>query len=739
MSVQGLGFAKVLARMVMLSAGLAMAQGAVAQERVMIVMDGSGSMWGQIDGVPKLSIARDTLRSVLPGVPETTELGLIAYGHREKGNCSDIELVVPAATGTASQISDAVDNMSFLGKTPLSAAVQVAADELRYTEDKATVILITDGIETCSADVCALGNLLEQRGVDFTAHVVGFGLSAEEGRQISCLADNTGGKFILADDGAALEVALNEVAVEVAPQLTFVAVDQDGNQVVVPMNWRVQASGGEVIAEASDKDRLIGEFEAGDYMVLVSGADVSGGMEFSLEGDEGNITLQVPVEVTLLRATLEAPESVAAGAVFEVVWTGPNDDRDYVSIVEVGAREGSFINYAYTGQGSPAEVTAPDGLGVYELRYVHGPSDKTLATAQINITEISGTLKAPKTVGAGSEFEVVWTGPDNERDFITIVEPDMPEGKFMSYAYTGQGSPAAITAPDEPGTYELRYVLNESDRTLVARTISVVAVEASLEAPASVGAGGKIEVEWTGPNNARDYITIVEVGADEGSYNSYAYTSTGSPLIITAPDGLGVYEIRYVMGQSDATLASREIELKEVSGSLRILNNPVPGGVIEVEWTGPNNARDYITIVEQGAREGAYEGYAYTERGSPAVFDVPSAPGAYEVRYVIDGSDRTLASLPITLAPASATLSAPSSVASGAVVQVKWSGPGNRNDYIEIVPVGAEADARPITEARAEQGTSLSLYAPDSAGLYEVRYKMRDTGEVLASVDLNVE
>ena len=57
-------------------------------------------MWGQIDGKPKLEIARDTLRTVLQTMPADLELGLMAYGHREKGTCDDIELIVPPAAGT---------------------------------------------------------------------------------------------------------------------------------------------------------------------------------------------------------------------------------------------------------------------------------------------------------------------------------------------------------------------------------------------------------------------------------------------------------------------------------------------------------------------------------------------------------------------------------------------------------------------------------------------------------------
>ena len=80
---------------------------AAAADRAIIVLDASGSMWGQIEGKPKLEIARQTLRTVLGAVPDDLELGLIAYGHRQKGACSDIELVVEPGPGTAAAIADA--------------------------------------------------------------------------------------------------------------------------------------------------------------------------------------------------------------------------------------------------------------------------------------------------------------------------------------------------------------------------------------------------------------------------------------------------------------------------------------------------------------------------------------------------------------------------------------------------------------------------------------------------------
>jgi Ca-activated chloride channel homolog len=197
---------------------LLIATGAIAAEKSIIVFDASGSMWAQIDGKTRIEIARETIRNVIGTLPADKEIGLMAYGHREKGSCTDIEMLVPPAAGTGAAIIAATDKINPKGKTPLSEAVKRAAEELKFTEEKATVILVTDGLETCNADPCALGNELEKAGVDFTAHVVGFGLSAEEGKKVACLAENTGGKYIQATDAGQLTEALKTTVETIAPK-----------------------------------------------------------------------------------------------------------------------------------------------------------------------------------------------------------------------------------------------------------------------------------------------------------------------------------------------------------------------------------------------------------------------------------------------------------------------------------------------------------------------------------------
>ena len=179
----------------------------------MLVLDASGSMWGQIQGRAKIEIAREAVGTMLKTWPRNQQLGLMAYGHRSKGNCADIEVLKMPATVNAAAMQQAVNALQPKGMTPISAAVRMAAEQLKYSERKATVILVSDGEETCHADPCALGAELEKLGVDFTAHVVGFDLPEGKAHaQLQCLAKTTGGMYVEARDAAELNKALGQLA-----------------------------------------------------------------------------------------------------------------------------------------------------------------------------------------------------------------------------------------------------------------------------------------------------------------------------------------------------------------------------------------------------------------------------------------------------------------------------------------------------------------------------------------------
>ena len=196
--------------------GQAQAQPAAPQGpgQSMLVLDASGSMWGQIGGKPKIEIAREAVASMLATWPTNQQLGLMAYGHRSKGNCADIEMLKAPGSVDKTSFQQSVNALQPKGMTPISASVRMAAEQLKFSERKATVILVSDGEETCHADPCALGKELEKLGVDFTAHVVGFDIekNPQAKAELQCLASSTGGRYLDAKDAGELNKALREVA-----------------------------------------------------------------------------------------------------------------------------------------------------------------------------------------------------------------------------------------------------------------------------------------------------------------------------------------------------------------------------------------------------------------------------------------------------------------------------------------------------------------------------------------------
>lgn len=273
-------------------------------------------------------------------------------------------------------------------------------------------------------------------------------------------------------------------------------------------------------------------------------------------------------------ATLDGPAQVAAGAKFEVRWTGPNNAGDYVAIGDAGR---PYITYAYTNAGSPAPFVAPDKPGEYELRYFLGRDDKIIASRKITVGSVTASVSAPARVAAGAKFNVTWKGPNNTNDFVTIVKAGTAEKQYGTYAYTAKGTTLELTAPDQGGDYEVRYLTGQSYATLGSTKVTVTPNTALLQAPAEAVAGSTFSVSWKGPNNPHDYITIIAPTAAEGTYGNYEYTASGNPAKVLAPLIAGNYELRYSTGQSHATLARAPIRItpaKLEAGAVAVTSAP---------------------------------------------------------------------------------------------------------------------------------------------------------------------
>lgn len=191
-------------------------------------MDGSGSMlesWGR-PNQSKLAVAKAILTKIVDSlrVDPKIELGLRLYGHRfmpEQKKCTDTELVVPFKPQNHKQIIEKINGINPKGVTPISYALEQAANDFPATPGyRNIVIIITDGIESCGGDPCATSLAMQKRGVILQPYIIGLGLKAEA--SLECA-----GKFVNADTPGKFHDVINQ-ALKVSMGKTTVSIQLKG-------------------------------------------------------------------------------------------------------------------------------------------------------------------------------------------------------------------------------------------------------------------------------------------------------------------------------------------------------------------------------------------------------------------------------------------------------------------------------------------------------------------------------
>lgn len=189
----------------------------VAPANLMFILDASGSMWGQVEGTAKIVIAKEVLSDLIKGLPDNTIAGLVAYGHRRKGDCNDVEELIALGPLNKQAMIARVQGLSPKGKTPISRSVRLTAEQIKHLEDETTIILVSDGKETCDPDPCGLVKDLKASGIKFIMHVIGFDVTEEEKMQLECMAKEGGGKYFTADNAGEFSAAASEVVKKSIP------------------------------------------------------------------------------------------------------------------------------------------------------------------------------------------------------------------------------------------------------------------------------------------------------------------------------------------------------------------------------------------------------------------------------------------------------------------------------------------------------------------------------------------
>jgi hypothetical protein len=174
-------------------------------------------------------VAKEVMAELLPQVPAEVHGALWIYGHRypqepKDKSCQDIEQLYTLGPVDAAAYTEKVNAVTAIGYTPISDAIEQAARDL-VPGDVNSIVLISDGEETCGGEPCALAEALKDSDAGVTIHVVGYAVDKVTREQLQCIARVSGGTYHDAQDGGGLLEALKEaLAASVAETILRVEV-----------------------------------------------------------------------------------------------------------------------------------------------------------------------------------------------------------------------------------------------------------------------------------------------------------------------------------------------------------------------------------------------------------------------------------------------------------------------------------------------------------------------------------
>ncbi|MCQ9135485.1 VWA domain-containing protein [Streptomyces hilarionis] len=231
--------AGVCALLAALTAGIAFPAGAVADEttatapKVDLVLDVSGSMRTKdMDGGTRMAAAKQAFNEVLDATPENVLLGIRTLGANYPGDdrrtgCKDTAQLYPVGPLDRTEAKTAVATLSPTGWTPIGPALLKAADDLDGGSGSKRIVLISDGEDTCAPlDPCEVAREIAAKGIGLTIDTLGLVPNVKMRRQLSCIAEATGGSYTSVEHTDQLTDRVNQLVDRAAdPVVTPVATE----------------------------------------------------------------------------------------------------------------------------------------------------------------------------------------------------------------------------------------------------------------------------------------------------------------------------------------------------------------------------------------------------------------------------------------------------------------------------------------------------------------------------------
>ena len=169
----------------------------VVKTRILFIFDASQSMWGLMDGETKIAIAQRLLSTAIDSLKniENVEVALRVYGNRkaiskEAQDCEDTHLEVPFEKNNIEKIKHVLKATQPKGTTLIARSLEASEADFPPCENcRNIIILITDGIEACDGDPCAVSRALQQNGVILKPFVIGLGMDQDYSEYFRCMGE----------------------------------------------------------------------------------------------------------------------------------------------------------------------------------------------------------------------------------------------------------------------------------------------------------------------------------------------------------------------------------------------------------------------------------------------------------------------------------------------------------------------------------------------------------------------
>lgn len=182
--------------------------------RILFVYDASQSMYGRWQSGLKVDVANKLMSQMLDSLGRVEngqfQLALRVYGHQKPvppQDCDDTRLEIPFSFNNAQKIKRKLNSIRPKGTTPIARSLERAITDFPKCSDcRNIIILITDGIEACDEDPCAVSRLLQKQGVILKPFVIGIGLDPQFKQTFECV-----GNYYDATDEQTFKKVLNIV------------------------------------------------------------------------------------------------------------------------------------------------------------------------------------------------------------------------------------------------------------------------------------------------------------------------------------------------------------------------------------------------------------------------------------------------------------------------------------------------------------------------------------------------